>query len=159
MSMGQVQQIGTPNEIYSDPNNTFVASFIGNPPMNFFPGTIENGTFIGKGFSVKLSEENAALAKGYDGNGKPIILAIRPESFIVGKVHPFTVDLVEHLGQNSLVHGSLEGDNKCILKLPGWQRLEKGDSIKVEFRQEKVCLFDGESNDRIRKVKTGKEEA
>lgn len=150
MSMGQVQQIGTPYEIYNDPNNVFVGSFIGNPPMNFFSGTIKDGTFIGNGFTVRLSLANAELAKGYDGNERPVILAIRPESFVVGKVHPFEVDIVEHLGQNSLVHGVLEGQNKCVLKLPGWQRLTKGDVIKVEFRQEKVCLFDGVTNDRIR---------
>jgi multiple sugar transport system ATP-binding protein len=151
MSMGQVQQVGTPYDIYNDPNNVFVASFIGNPPMNFFSGTIENGFFIGKGFTVKLSPENWALVrKDYDGTKKPIILAIRPESFLVGQVHPFRVELVEHLGQTSLVHGILEGENKCLLKLPGWQRLENGDTIRIEFRQEKVCLFDGVSNDRIR---------
>jgi multiple sugar transport system ATP-binding protein len=150
MSMGHVQQIGTPYEIYSDPNNVFVGSFIGNPPMNFFPGTFKDGTFLGQGFSVKMSPENAALAKAYDGTGKRLILAIRPENFVVGKVHPFTVELVEHLGQYSLVHGVLEGGNKCILKLPGWQRLQPGEEIKVEFRQEKVCLFDEASGDRIR---------
>jgi ABC-type sugar transport systems, ATPase components len=150
MSMGHVQQIGTPYEIYNDPNNTFVASFIGNPPMNFFDGTIKDGTFIGKGFAVKLSEKNATIAKAYETNGKAVILAVRPETFIVGKVHPFNVDLVEHLGQNSLVHGSLEGGNPCVLKLPGWQRLNRGDVIKVEIRQEKVCLFDKESGQRIR---------
>jgi multiple sugar transport system ATP-binding protein len=155
MSMGQVQQIGTPYEIYNDPNNVFVGSFIGNPPMNFFSGTVKDGIFQGNGFTVRLSLANAELMKDYDGNDRPVILAIRPESFVVGKVHPFEVDIVEHLGQSSLVHGILEGQNKCVLKLPGWQRLDKGDVIKVEFRQEKVCLFDGVTNDRIRSVNEG----
>jgi multiple sugar transport system ATP-binding protein len=157
MSMGHVQQIGTPYEIYNDPNNVFVGSFIGNPPMNFFPGTIENGYFKGNGFQVLLSPENEALVKeDYDGTGKKIVLALRPENFIVGQVHPFTVELVEHLGQTSLVHGLLEGGNKCILKLPGWQRLAPGQEIKVEFRQEKVCLFDEATGERVRSSK-GKE--
>jgi multiple sugar transport system ATP-binding protein len=152
MSMGHVQQIGTPYEVYNDPNNVFVASFIGNPPMDFFSGTIEKGTFLGKGFQVKLSEANAEmLRKAYDGTGKAITMAIRPEGFLVGQVHPFKVELVEHLGQTSLVHGELEGGNPTVLKLPGWQRLASGSMIKVEFPQEKLCFFDAESGDRIRK--------
>jgi multiple sugar transport system ATP-binding protein len=153
MSMGRVQQIGKPYEIYNDPENVFVASFIGNPPMNFFPGTIEKGIFKGQGFEIPLSEANRALTSGYDGSGKKIILAIRPENFEVGKGLPFQVELVEHLGQSSLVHGLFEG-NKAVLKLAGWQRLNPGDIIEVALRQEKICFFDGEDEKRVRLEKS-----
>jgi multiple sugar transport system ATP-binding protein len=149
MSMGHVQQIGKPYEIYNDPANVFVASFIGNPPMNFFPGTIEKGVFKGQGFDLPLSKDSAALLKDYEGNDRKVIFAIRPENFVLGKGLHFTVDLVEHLGQSSLVHGSLNG-NKCVLKLPGWQRLASGAEIEVTPRLEKACFFDGETEKRIR---------
>jgi multiple sugar transport system ATP-binding protein len=127
----------------------FVASFIGNPPMNFFPGTIEKGVFKGQGFDLPLSKDSAALLKDYEGNDRKVIFAIRPENFVLGKGLHFTVDLVEHLGQSSLVHGSLNG-NKCVLKLPGWQRLASGAEIEVTPRLEKACFFDGETEKRIR---------
>ena len=52
MDGGRVQQIGTPDEIYGDPANTFVAGFIGSPPMNLVPGTVENGVFTAPGIRV-----------------------------------------------------------------------------------------------------------
>lgn len=154
MSMGHVQQIGKPYAIYNDPNNVFVASFIGNPPMNFFHGHIEQGAFVGKGFMVPLNEANQALTAAYAQNGQPLILAIRPENFTPEGSLPFVVDLVEHLGQNSLVHGSFAG-NKAVLKLPGWQRLNPLQSISVSPRQEKICFFDEASEQRIRLGKEG----
>jgi multiple sugar transport system ATP-binding protein len=156
MSMGQVQQIGKPYEIYSDPNNIFVASFIGNPPMNFFGGEIKDGRFLGQGFSNELDEKNQAIVSSYNNTGKPVIFAIRPENCCDNCAEQdFSVDLVEHLGQYSLVHGDIAG-NKLILKMNGWQRLNKGDVIKTGFRQDKICFFDKESGDRIRFL-SGKE--
>lgn len=146
MSMGRVQQIGTPFEIYNNPANIFVGNFIGNPPMNFFEGTIKDGKFVGKGFEVVLSKENAALTKGYD--GKKVTLGIRPENFTAEGKTDFKVDLVEHLGQYSLVHGDVAG-NRCILKLHGWQRFEHGDDIKIGVRQEMLRFFD-EAGDAIK---------
>ena len=146
MSMGRVQQIGTPYEIYNNPANIFVGNFIGNPPMNFFEGTFDGSTFAGKDFKVALSEENKALLKGHE--DRKVTLGIRPENFEEGNDLDFIVDIVEHLGQNSLVHGSLNG-NTAILKLKGWQRYEEGDSIKVSMRQQMIRFFD-ENGDAIR---------
>src|SRR5574344_2472988 len=56
MSMGHIQQIGTPVEIYNNPANLFVAAFIGSPAMNFFEGEIRDSTFVGRDFTHKLDD-------------------------------------------------------------------------------------------------------
>lgn len=147
MSMGQVEQIGTPYEIYNDPETAFVASFIGNPTMDFFKGTFDGDKFNGKNFSVGLSEENKNILKDYV--NKEVYFAIRPENFILGNDVEFEVDVVEHLGQNSLVYGTLNG-NKCSIKMHGWLHLEHNEKINLSFKQEKICFFDTETGRRVR---------
>ena len=77
MDKGAIQQVGTPDEIYSDPANTFVAAFIGGPPMNLIEGTAQNGQFRADGISLPCP---AAI------NGK-VTLGIRPEDCSVGGAH------------------------------------------------------------------------
>jgi len=147
MSMGRVEQIGTPYQIYNDPETAFVASFIGNPTMDFFKGTFDGTKFNGNNFSLNLSEENKSILKDY--KDKEILLAIRPENFMLGNDVKFEVDVVEHLGQNSLVYGYLNG-NRCSIKIQGWSRLEQKQTIDLSFKQEKICFFDLETGKRIR---------
>ena len=147
MSMGRVEQIGTPYQIYNDPETAFVASFIGNPTMDFFKGTFDGTKFNGNNFSLNLSEENKSILKDY--KDKEVLLAIRPENFMLGSDVKFEVDVVEHLGQNSLVYGYLNG-NRCSIKIQGWSRLEQKQTIDLSFKQEKICFFDLETGKRIR---------
>ncbi|ASP83063.1 ABC transporter ATP-binding protein [Sinorhizobium meliloti] len=74
MNKGVIQQIGTPDEIYSNPANTFVAGFIGSPPMNLIPGSASNGIFIAEGMT-------APCPSGLSGK---VTLGIRPEDCRVG---------------------------------------------------------------------------
>jgi multiple sugar transport system ATP-binding protein len=74
MDKGTIQQIGTPDEIYSEPANTFVAGFIGSPPMNLVDGTIENGKFTAGGIAVPA-------LKGHSGH---FTLGFRPEDCSLG---------------------------------------------------------------------------
>ncbi len=80
MNHGEIQQIGTPDEIYNNPQNTFVAGFIGSPPMNLLSGRIENGHFIAAGIHVDLTPATAA-------DTSDITLGIRPEDLGVVKTH------------------------------------------------------------------------
>jgi len=70
MNRGEIQQIGTPDEIYSNPTNTFVAGFIGSPPMNLIPGSLQQGRFSAPGLQV----DGIALA-----DGRRVTLGVRPE--------------------------------------------------------------------------------
>ena len=103
MSMGHVQQVGTPLELYDDPDNIFVASFIGLPPMNFFDVTVGDGVLNGKGFTVKLTDEEKSTLAAY--KGKEIVLGVRPENIEEGPEVHVDVQNNENLGMNTLVHG------------------------------------------------------
>ena len=74
MDKGAIQQIGTPDQIYSDPANTFVAGFIGSPPMNLIEGTAKSGTFVAKGINVPCPSSLSGQ----------VTLGVRPEDCRVG---------------------------------------------------------------------------
>ncbi len=78
MSMGRVQQIGTPIELYDTPDNLFVASFIGLPPMNFFDVRVEEQFLVHPFFRIPMDDELRRLLGGYA--GKTVTLGVRPEN-------------------------------------------------------------------------------
>lgn len=146
MSMGRVQQIGTPYEIYNNPNNMFVASFIGNPPTNFFTGKIENGNLNVNGTAIKLRKKELDLCNGVE----TVTLGVRPERvFNDDNGYPVKVELVEHLGQFSLIH-CVMAKTKCVFKVKGWIDLAEGSEFKVGLDLDKCFLFDNETGQRLR---------
>ncbi|MBR2257457.1 MAG: sn-glycerol-3-phosphate ABC transporter ATP-binding protein UgpC [Blautia sp.] len=146
MSMGHVQQVGTPLELYDSPANLFVASFIGLPPMNFFEGKVTEEAFVGKGFSVPLEEEEKAILKAYA--GKEITLGVRPENIAEGGEISLKVFSNENLGMNTLVHGNIVGsDVKLSAKLRGWCDYKPGDLVQVSFKRKH--FFDKETGNAI----------
>ncbi|MBQ8074549.1 MAG: sn-glycerol-3-phosphate ABC transporter ATP-binding protein UgpC [Oscillospiraceae bacterium] len=151
MSMGHVQQIGTPLELYDSPANLFVASFIGLPPMNFFDVKVEKKELIGSQFRTALSDEEAEILKDYQ--GKTITLGVRPENIAEGGDVPVRVFSNENLGMNTLVHGHLgtskSADDKITAKLRGWCNYKEGDVVKVSFTRKH--FFDKETTNAIRK--------
>ncbi len=94
MSRGELQQVGTPQDVYSKPATVFVAEFIGTPPMNIFP--------------VGMLDES-----GY-------LVGIRPEHVLVDSASPVRahVDVVEHLGHETLINCRL-GDTRVMVRLGG----------------------------------------
>jgi len=151
MSMGHVQQVGTPIELYDAPANKFVASFIGLPPMNFFDVTVREGMLEGKGFTVPLSEEEKGILLPYA--GKEIDLGVRPEDVAADGSIGMKVFSNENLGMNTLVHGHIGGvetpSSKISAKLRGWCDYKEGDNVGVSFSRKH--FFDKESGNAIRK--------
>ncbi len=149
MSMGHVQQIGTPLELYDEPANLFVASFIGLPPMNFVDVTVKNGFLVNDYMNLELTPAEKKGLAAYE--GKTIVLGIRPENTAVGGDFKLKVTNNENLGMNTLVHGHL-GENgkgtKITCKLGGWCNYKAGDvaSISVTRRH----FFDKETTNAIR---------
>ena len=147
MSMGYVQQVGTPLELYDNPANVFVASFIGLPPMNMFDGTVQGGAIHFSRFDYPLSTEQQALLSDYE--GKVITLGVRPENIVPddnGYVKA-EVRLNENLGQNTLVHGVV-GDHKITAKVRDWCTYKHGDEVLFSF--DRVHFFDKETTNAIR---------
>lgn len=153
MSMGKVEQIGTPLEVYDDPETVFVGAFIGNPCMNFYLGKIEGDMFVNENFSYQLNDEQQSILREYKDTDKNVYLAIRPENYILDENSSleFTSDVVEHLGQYSLIHGTLN-NCKTVMKIRGWINLDVGQIIKVGFKTKKICFFDFKSGKRIRGI-------
>ena len=146
MSMGYVQQVGTPLELYDDPANVFVASFIGLPPMNFFDATVEGGTLVLEGgVRVSLDDEEQKRLAAYD--GKTIILGVRPENVIHGSDAELIASNCENLGHSTLVHGTLAG-HRITAKFREWSSYKKGETVGISFA--KKHFFDKESTNAIK---------
>ena len=143
MSMGHVQQIGKPIELYEHPANTFVATFIGLPPMNMFEGKIEGNKFVNELFTYTLNDEHTRMLKDYD--GKEVILGVRPENMTREGNIPFTVTNNENLGMNTLVHGKIADKKIVVCKFAEWSTYKFGDKIKLGFNEEKMNFCDKET--------------
>ncbi len=145
MSMGHVQQIGTPLELYDKPANLFVAGFIGLPPMNFYDVEIKNGQAVCESFAVDLEGEEKQLLKSYE--GKTVVLGVRPENIVQGG--NITVDVFsnENLGQTTLVNGVVK-KNKITCKFREWCNYKAGDTVQVSFNRKH--FFNKETGEAIR---------
>ena len=149
MSMGHVQQIGTPMELYDTPANMFVAGFIGLPPMNFLHVTVAEDRLRGEGFEVSLTEQEQRLLDAYRQKG--IVLGIRPEDLEEGEEIPVEVMTNENLGMNTLIHGYIGGQRGLAItaKLRGWKDYRNGDGIRLNIVRKH--FFDAETTEAIRK--------
>ena len=148
MSMGHVQQIGTPLELYDSPANVFVASFIGLPPMNFLDVVVKGDHLEGEPISLPLTEAEQKSLQSYQ--GKQIILGIRPENTAPGNEFQMKVTTNENLGMNTLVHGHLGADGKgakITCKFAGWCDYKVGEVASVSCT--KKHFFDKETTNAI----------
>lgn len=143
MQSGMIQQIGTPDEIYNDPANTFVANFIGSPPMNLIEGMLSDGTFVADGVRVTGIESTT--------EGK-VTLGVRPEDC--------TVSASTEAELNGTVYG-LEptgdvtyltvkaGDKLIEVKADRTYRADLDAPVQVAFDPDRIYLFDSEDGKRI----------
>lgn len=152
MRDGEIEQVGTPYEVYHESQSIFVANFIGTPPTNFFEVKIlkKNGKMFcsGKYFSFEIGEEFEELKK-YE--NQEVILGVRPENIVlVDKDEYFTakVELVEPQGANSIILLSL--DNRDIRIVTDDLNVKTGDTIKLRFKEGFLRFFDKETEKRIK---------
>jgi multiple sugar transport system ATP-binding protein len=144
MNKGKIQQLGTPDEVYNDPANIFVAGFIGSSPMNLIHGAVLSGVFSGPG--VRVSGLN------YVANAK-VVLGVRPEDVLIvpkGKGH-MTAPLysLEPTGDQTLV-AAKNGAQLIIARAGRNFRQEIDTPVTMSFDLERVFVFDGETGARIR---------
>lgn len=140
MSMGHVQQIGKPIELYDKPANTFVATFIGLPPMNMFDGKISGGKFVSDLFEYALNGEQKKALSGYE--GQEVILGVRPENITLEGDIQLHVTNNENLGMNTLVHGKVGGVKNVVCKFASWCTYKPGDEIKIGFDEKLMHFFE-----------------
>lgn len=146
MSMGHVQQIGTPIELYDSPANLFVAGFIGLPPMNLYDVLIKDGTASCDDFMTPLTAEDCWQLMQYE--GKVVTMGVRPENVVPGGTITVNVTENENLGQNTLVSGTV-GRQKITCKFRDWCTYQSGDQVRVSFR--KKHFFDKQTTKAIRR--------
>lgn len=151
-SGGYVQQIGTPFELYFYPKNLFVAGFIGEPPMNFIRGVVENGVFKGFGLQFDLTPV-VKDAKALE--GKKVVFAFRPEAVKLEKeANAYTinsmVELTELLGDTTNVYATVgEDDEKVniILKVNPHKTPEMGAGFTFCVPHTATYIYDAETEE------------
>ncbi len=152
MKDGYIQQVGAPKDIYDYPENVFVGSFIGTPPMNFLKGKIEGDKFVTEGCTVTVPKAKlTALAKEGYADGAKVILGIRPENVSEaadGEVKA-QVDLVELIGSESIIFASI-GEKKLQAKTGTNVSLKIGDEATLSFDMKACHFFDVETENRIK---------
>ncbi|HWM92056.1 MAG TPA: sn-glycerol-3-phosphate ABC transporter ATP-binding protein UgpC [Thermoanaerobaculia bacterium] len=154
MKSGNLQQVGTPLEVYERPANLFVAGFIGTPPMSLIPATIADGgrTIAASGLKLPVPEAWRAAAR----DGLKVIAGIRPENVresARGEMGSTArvgarVDFVEPLGHEVIVHGRV-GDNLLVAKVDPHRAPEMGSDIVLELELDALHLFDAATEQRL----------
>ena len=144
LNKGNIEQFGTPNEIYSDPNNIFVAEFIGSPKMNIIKinkDQIINSKTL-KLFNNEVAVENLKFED-------ELYIGIRPEDIILDNNNEIQlevkVDLVENLGFEKIIYSKIL-DHQIIIKS---SENVTEQSLKISFSKNKILFFDKNKN-RIR---------
>ncbi|GGE30551.1 ABC transporter ATP-binding protein [Streptococcus himalayensis] len=157
-TIGRIEQVGTPQELYNEPANKFVAGFIGSPAMNFIEVQVDGDTLTdGAAFNVGLTEPQKKLLaeKGYQ--GKKVILGVRPEDIsadlIVETTFPSSVvdaEVVvsELLGSDSVLYCKV-GKQEISAKVEASHYLTPGSKIRFTIKMPKAHLFDVETQKRI----------
>ena len=140
MSMGHVQQIGKPIDLYEKPANTFVATFIGLPPMNMFEGKIEGGCFKCDLFEYPLNEEQKVALNSHEGEN--VILGVRPENITRSGPVKLLITNNENLGMNTLVHGKVSGKKMIVCKFAEWCTYQYGEEINIGFDPRMTHFFE-----------------
>ena len=154
MKDGLVQQIDTPENLYNNPCNLFVAGFIGSPQMNFMDGKVEvkgKDVFLNiAGSALKLPAEKGKVLidGGYD--GKTVVLGIRPEHFMDGRtatadsVIKSRIDVRELLGAEVFLYFDVDG-KQCTARVAPEVDLVQGMDAQFALDMSKIHLFDKET--------------
>lgn len=157
MKDGLIQQFGTPQQIYNDPANLFVASFIGSPPMNFIPVrlTRQDGRVLAL---LDSGQARCELPLGVDAevlDGREVILGVRPEQISLGDAQGnglpgirAEVQVTEPTGPDLLVFVTLNQTKVCCRLAPD-VACRVGDSLNLQFDPARVLLFDAASGERL----------
>ena len=146
MKLGEMQQMGAPQDVYNSPANLFVAQFLGTPPINVFKGEVKGG-------KIYVGQDAIGDAKGVE--DKPVWVAIRPEGFALAKagekdVLNATCEMIQIMGRDI----SLVGKNENCIK-PTFKAIISADddvkpgAVALKVKPHKLFIFDEETEERI----------
>ena len=151
MKDGYIMQVGSPKEIYDNPDNMFVAGFIGTPPMNFIHGRVnKEGIFTAGKHTIELPQDKFEIIKFHKMIEKDVVLGIRPEDIhddqVVMKAYPnavldVVVDVAELLGAETNIYTQVHESNICA-SVDARTNIHIGDKLKLTLDMNKSHFFD-----------------
>jgi multiple sugar transport system ATP-binding protein len=142
MSMGLLQQVGTPQELYDTPRNRFVAGFIGSPSMNFMELPVTGNTIGTGNVNFPVLDDVKGSVAGYS----TVIAGFRPEHLELGDIGGAhgtvngVADVVEYLGNEELLHVTVD-DAEVVAIVDSSHRVRPGDQLALKVPQAKLQLF------------------
>jgi len=148
---GRVEQVGTPMDLYRNPDNRFVAGFIGSPSMNFLPGIAEAGDVRVPALGDRAIPAPVSLPEA----GAPVIVGVRPQHMSIapddgrngGQIR---LDIREQLGGVAYDYLILPGDERLIVETRSEHEIPEGSAVIVEIEEGSVQFFDGRTERRLR---------
>lgn len=143
---GIIQQIADAKTIYNEPDNMFVAGFLGSPSMNFIKATVQDNKLSTEKFEFEMNESQRNLTSGKS----EVIIGIRPDNFNEENSNvtfECDVEINEMLGSENIVYFNI-ADTKCSAKIS--TDYEFGNTIKLGFNSNKILLFDPETTNRLK---------
>ncbi len=136
MRAGKIEQAGSPDQLYEDPDNLFVAGFIGSPRMNFLKANLGAG-------GATLASGGTLTLPGLPGSGE-VLVGVRPEHFVLegGDAQvPVTVDVVENLGGTRYLYGSTAGGESVVVEVRDRPGIKSGDVVPVGINAARSLVF------------------
>ena len=154
MKDGFVQQIGTPRQVFHDPNNLFVAGFIGTPQMNFFHAALcregDSYHLMLGGRRLEIAPEKQRRLLSHDVPAQEVTAGIRPEHVLLTEGDGFsgTVEVIEMMGSNTHLHVRF-GEEECVIVVPDGdepvREFTLGERVHFTFHAERIHLFSCET--------------
>ena len=145
MKLGEMQQIGEPQEVYNNPRNLFVAKFLGTPPINVFRGQIQNQ-------QVVVGQEVIGTVSNTVEN-QEVTIGIRPEGFEISEdgAFSFLVKQVEYIGRDVSIIGVNENSEKDTFRIivDSDVKVEEGQIVKANIKPHKLFVFDKITEERL----------
>jgi multiple sugar transport system ATP-binding protein len=143
---GRIVQTGTPQEIYNDPRNTYVASFVGSPPMNLMDGRVVDGRAVMTPMRFELPLGGGRLGGAGTGgaaDGRPLVFGIRPEDLHLESGAPVEalVHDMENHGVEKIVTLKV-GDTHLRVTVPAQTQVAIEEPVRFAWNPDKVMLFD-----------------
>lgn len=147
MKDGVIQQIGTPQEIYDEPSNLFVATFMGTPQMNTVTATLNQKGFLEVGekyIPVKYSSDVSEY------HGKEIIFGFRAEAVSIEPTGEIacSVEVIERMGAENCLHLNSE-IGEIVIKVSAKEKYCEKDILRIHIACDEICLFDIDTQQRI----------
>ncbi len=147
LRLGRIEQVGAPMELYRDPDNKFVAGFIGSPAMNFM-----NAKMTTSGVKIDGLDKPVVTDLATDYAGRAITVGLRPEHLMIDpEGEALTVDLVESLGGVSFAYLLTDDGERIVVEERGDKRVKEGQRVGLAFETQRMYLFDPQTEQRIRR--------